>query len=193
MTVVDDRIEMADTSDERTLDMMFEWLEPTPEGFKVEIVAGNVYMSPQRDTHWRIILAVIRQLLAGYQENRLLSDVRIDYPGCLNGFASDVVALTQDAAKGEDGRWHYQDIEFVAEVISRSTGANDYGPKKATYATAGVPVYLIVDPYTGTWHLHTLPKGDEYRSVLSLDFGTAIDLTDTVVGLTLKTAAFPRD
>lgn len=31
MTVVDtDRIEMADSSDERTLDMMFEWLEPTP-------------------------------------------------------------------------------------------------------------------------------------------------------------------
>lgn len=50
-----------------------------------------------------------------------------------------------------------------------------------------------LDPYTGTWHLHTLPKGDEYRSVLSLDFGTAIDLTDTVVGLTLETAAFPRD
>ncbi|MEU5657227.1 Uma2 family endonuclease [Streptomyces sp. NPDC047737] len=193
MTVVDDRIEMADTSDERTLDMMFEWLEPTPEGFKVEIVEGNVYMSPQRDTHWRIILAVIRQLLSEYQENRLLSDVRIDYPGCLNGFASDVVALAQDAAKGEDGRWRYQDVEFVAEVISRSTGANDYGSKKATYATAGVPVYLIVDPYTGTWHLHTLPKDDEYRSVLSLDFGTPIDLTDTVVGLTLETSAFPRD
>ncbi len=46
MTVVDtDRIERADTSDERTLDMMFEWLEPTPEGFKVEIVEGNIYTS----------------------------------------------------------------------------------------------------------------------------------------------------
>ena len=37
---------MADISDVRTLDMMFEWLEPTPEGFKVEIVAGNVFVSP---------------------------------------------------------------------------------------------------------------------------------------------------
>ncbi|WP_443068537.1 hypothetical protein [Streptomyces sp. NBC_01267] len=42
MTVVDDRIEMAGTSDERTLDMMFEWLEPTPEGIRVEIVEGNI-------------------------------------------------------------------------------------------------------------------------------------------------------
>ncbi|WDG29595.1 Uma2 family endonuclease [Streptomyces sp. CA-278952] len=194
MTVVDtDRIDMADISDERTLDMMFEWLEPVPEGFKVEIVEGNVYMSPQRDTHWRIILGIIRQLLPRYQEDRLLSDVRIDFPGLLNGFASDVAALAAGAAKTADGRWRYQDIEFVAEVISRSTAANDYGSKKATYALAGVPVYLIVDPYTGTWHLHTLPKEDEYRSVLSLDFGTPVDLSSTVVGLVLATDAFPRD
>ncbi|WP_327116005.1 Uma2 family endonuclease [Streptomyces sp. NBC_01341] len=150
MTVVDDRIEMADTSDERTLDMMFEWLEPTPEGFKVEIVEGN-------------------------------------------SFACDVVALSEEASADAKGHWRYQDIEFVAEVISKDTAANDYGPKKATYATAGVPVYLIIDPYTGTWHLHTIPKDAEYRSVLSLDFGTPVDLTGTRVGLALRTDRFPRD
>ncbi|MFB6718409.1 MULTISPECIES: Uma2 family endonuclease [unclassified Streptomyces] len=194
MTVVDtDRIEMADNGDERTLDMMFEWLEPTPEGFKVEIVEGIIYMSPQRDIHWRIILALIRQLLSRYGEEQLTSDVRFDFPGRLNGLAPDVVALAEGAAHDAKGRYRYQDIEFVAEVISKDTAANDYGPKKATYATAGVPVYVIADPYTGTWHLHTLPKDDEYRSVLSLDFGTPIDLTDTVVGLTLQTDTFPRD
>ncbi|MEU2128232.1 Uma2 family endonuclease [Streptomyces sp. NPDC018352] len=194
MTVVEtDRIDMADSSDERTLDMMFEWLEPAPEGFKVEIVEGIIYMSPQRDTHWEVIFDIVEQLRARYPRKRLKSDVRIDFPGRLNGFASDVVALSEDAAKDSNGRWRYQDIEFVAEVISRDTAANDYGPKKATYATAGVPVYLVVDPYTGTWHLHTLPKEDEYRSVLSLDFGTPVDLTSTVVGLTLETGDFPRD
>ncbi|MER6104171.1 Uma2 family endonuclease [Streptomyces sp. NPDC001832] len=194
MTVVEtDRIEMADNSDERTLDMMFEWLEPTPEGFKVEIVEGNIYMSPQRDTHWEVIFDIVEQLRARYPRQRLKSDVRIDFPGRLNGFVSDVVALAEDATKDSKGRWRYQDIEFVAEVISKDTAANDYGAKKAAYATAGVPVYVIVDPYTGTWHLHTLPKNDEYRSVLSLDFGTPIDLTATLVGLTLETGEFPRD
>ncbi|MEV7115137.1 Uma2 family endonuclease [Streptomyces anulatus] len=194
MTVVDtDRIDMADTSDERTLDMMFEWLEPVPEGFKVEIVEGTVHMSPQRDTHWEITFGILEQLRTAYGRRQLKTDVRIDFPGLLNGFAPDVAAVTQDASKTADGRWRHQDIEFVAEVISKSTAANDYGPKKATYALAGVPVYLIVDPYTGTWHLHTLPKEDEYRSVLSLDFGTPVDLTSTVVGLVLTTDAFPRD
>lgn len=75
MTVVDtDRIDTADISDELTLDEMFEWLEPTPEGFKVEIVEGTVLMSPQRDTQWRIILAVIKQLLPRFAEDRPLSD-----------------------------------------------------------------------------------------------------------------------
>ncbi|MFF3782682.1 Uma2 family endonuclease [Streptomyces sp. NPDC001933] len=194
MTVVEtDRIDMADSSDERTLDMMFEWLDPAPEGFKVEIVEGIIYLSPQRDTHWEVIFDIVEQLRAGYPRKRLKSDVRIDFPGRLNGFASDVVALSEDASKDSNGRWRHQDIEFVAEVISKDTAANDYGSKKATYATAGVPVYLIVDPYTGTWHLHTLPKEDEYRSVLSLDFGTPVDLTSTVVGLTLETGDFPRD
>ncbi|MFH8756390.1 hypothetical protein [Streptomyces atroolivaceus] len=64
---------------------------------------------------------------------------------------------------------------------------------EATYATAGVPVDLIADPYTGTWHLHTIPKDDEYRSVVSLDFGTPVDLTGTVVGPTLETGDLPRD
>ncbi|SCD54239.1 hypothetical protein GA0115245_108415 [Streptomyces sp. di188] len=42
MTVLEDRIEMAESGDELTLDMMFEWLEkmPVPEGYKAEIVGG---------------------------------------------------------------------------------------------------------------------------------------------------------
>ncbi|WP_406453230.1 Uma2 family endonuclease [Streptomyces sp. NBC_00876] len=85
-----------------------------------------------------------------------------------------------------------KETKSVAEVISKETAANDYGSKPATYATAGVPVYAIVDPYTGKWHLHTLPKDDEYRGLPSFDFGTPTDLTATVVGLTLETGGFPR-
>lgn len=53
-------------------------------------------------------------------------------------------------------------------------------------------MYLIVDPYTGTWHLHTLPQDGGYRGTLSLDFGEETDLTGTVVGPVLKTDEFPR-
>jgi hypothetical protein len=43
MTVLEDRIAMAEVSGELTLDVMFEWLEkmPIPEGIRVEIVGGE--------------------------------------------------------------------------------------------------------------------------------------------------------
>ncbi|MEV1079410.1 Uma2 family endonuclease [Streptomyces sp. NPDC050211] len=195
MTVLDDRIEMAESSGELTLDTMFEWLEkmPVPEGYKTEIVGGHIFMSPQRDTHWDIIADIYDQLRTKYPRKRVKSDVRIDYPGHLNGFATDVTALAEDAQKDDKGRWQYKDVEFVAEVISKDTAANDYGPKKTAYALAEVPVYLIVNPYTAEWHLHTLPKDGEYHGEVSFSFDDEIDLTGTVVGLVLKTDEFPRD
>ncbi|MPY55402.1 Uma2 family endonuclease [Streptomyces acidicola] len=193
MTVLEDRVVMAETSDERTLDMMFEWLEPTPEGFKVEIIQGAIYMSPQRDNHWDIIADIYDQLRQKYPRKRVKSDVRIDYPGRLNGFASDVTALKEGAVPNDKGLWRCEHVEFIAEVISKDTAANDYGPKLEAYAAAGVPVYLIVDPYTGECHLHTRPKGSEYRASLTLDFGDEVNLTQTPVGIKLSTDEFPRE
>ncbi|MFF4475801.1 Uma2 family endonuclease [Streptomyces sp. CY1] len=189
-----DRIEMADSSDELTLDAMFEALEkmPVPEGIKVEIVEGNIFMSPQRDT-WDITLDVVEQLRTQYARKRVKSDVRIDYPGYLNGFATDVTLIAEGAVKNSKGQWRHQDVEFVAEVISKRTGANDYGPKKSAYATAEVPVYLIIDPYTGRCHLFTEPKDGAYINERTVPFGGEVDLTNTVVDLTLKTDEFPRD
>ncbi|WP_436842512.1 Uma2 family endonuclease [Streptomyces niveus] len=137
---------MADKGYGLTLDRMFEWLEqlPVPGGYKAEIVGGNVFMSPQQDVHWQTIADIFEQLRAsGYARSRVKSDVRLDFPGHLNGFACDAVALSGEAVKNAKGLWDYEDIELVAEVISKSTALNDYGPKKAAYATAGVPVYLV--------------------------------------------------
>ncbi|WP_369156496.1 Uma2 family endonuclease [Streptomyces sp. R02] len=194
MTVLEDRIEMAESGDELTLDMMFEWLEkmPVPEGYKAEIVGGHVFMTPERDTHWDIIADIYDQMRTKYPRRRLKSDVRIDYPGHLNAFVSDVTLLAEGAAQNSKGRWRCEDVVLIAEVVSRKTADNDYGPKKDAYAAAGVPVYLIVDPYSGEWHLHTLPKDGKYHGSVCFDFGIEIDLTRTVVGLVLKTDDFPR-
>ncbi|MEU5094033.1 Uma2 family endonuclease [Streptomyces sp. NPDC020996] len=195
MTVLEDRIEMAEERGELTPDVMFESLEkmPIPEGTKVEIVGGDIFMSPQRQTRWEIVFSILEQLRARYPIKRLASDVRIDFPGRLNGFACDVAALAERSVKDDNGRWRHQDVEFVAEVICKDTAANDYGPKKLAYAVAGVPVYLIVDPYQGKCRLHTQPKEGEYVSELSITFGADVDMTTTHLGLVLRTDGFPRD
>jgi len=194
MTVLEDRIEMADESGELTLDTLFESLErTTPEGYKLEIVEGAIFMSPQRDTHWEIILDIVEQLRTKYPRRRVKSDVRIDYPGHLNGFATDVTLVAEGAEKDSKGLWRCQDVEFVAEVISKGTAPNDYGPKKTAYANAEVPVYLIADPYLGKCHVYTQPKDGDYIAETTVAFGADVDMTTTLLGLTLKTDEFPRD
>ncbi|MGW2599352.1 Uma2 family endonuclease [Streptomyces klenkii] len=76
---------------------------------------------------------------------------------------------------------------------SEGTADNDYGKKMAAYAAGEIPVYLIAAPYTGRCHLHTLPKDGEYWGKLTIEFGKPIDLTDTILGMTLETDRFPRD
>ncbi|EST37817.1 hypothetical protein N566_10850 [Streptomycetaceae bacterium MP113-05] len=199
MTVeLTDRIEMA-VSDDLSLDELFELLErmPVPEGYKAEIVEGTVHMSPQRDAHWEIIRRIVRALEDRFgMDTKVKSDVRIDFPESSNGFAPDVAKLKDSAVKGHaDGRrgWLHEDLEFIAEVISRGTAPNDYGPKLEAYANAEVPVYLIADPYKATCTVLTHPKDGEYRSRLTARFGEVLDLSGTVVGLELPTADFPRE
>ncbi|MEV4431524.1 Uma2 family endonuclease [Streptomyces sp. NPDC049555] len=193
MTIVlTDRTEMAG---EQSFDDMFELLyEIVPEGYKGEIVEGAVHMSPQRDTHWVIIQSVLLQLVTHFGEDAIIRcDVRLDLPGYRNGFAPDLFKLSDGAEKDDKGKWRYQDVEFVFEVISRETADSDYGKKKAAYAAGEIPVYVIADPYTGQCHVYTVPKDGEFRAYRKLDFGDPIDLSDTPLGLTLSTAKFPRD
>ena len=186
---------MAEITNEQALDKMFEALEREPflEGYKIEIVEGAVYMTPQRANHWDITAGIYDQLRTKYPRQRVLSDVRIDYPGNLNGLCSDVALLAEKAERTKQGGFQCEDVEFVAEVISRSTGHNDYGPKKAAYATADVAVYLIVDPYQGKCHAYTQPKDGDYHVETTVDFGAEVDLTSTFLGLALDTSDFSRD
>jgi Uma2 family endonuclease len=196
MTVeLTDRIEMAD-SGEPSLDELFEMLErmPVPEGFKAEIVEGGIFMSTQRGTHWDIIENLLLQLKDRFgRRSKTKSDVRFDFPGYHNGFAPDLVKLVDTAQVDDEGRWRCEDVEFVAEVISRATAHNDYGPKKQAYALAGVPVYLIADPYAGKCHAYGHPEGDRYESELTVKFGEEIDLAPLGLDLKIATEDFPRD
>ncbi|MFC5719070.1 Uma2 family endonuclease [Streptomyces gamaensis] len=179
--------------DERlSLDTLFHWLErmPVPGGHKVEVVEGAVHFWPQRDNHWDLTIAVYEQLRTRYPRRRLLSDVRVDFPGHLNGFCPDVVLLKDGAARG---RLRYQDVLFVAEVITKNTARNDYGPKKDAYAAAGVPVYLVVDPYAAHCTVHAEPHNGSYCVWPAIGFGDPVDLTGTAVGLAIDTGDFEQE
>ncbi|MFI6768341.1 Uma2 family endonuclease [Streptomyces sp. NPDC050355] len=193
--IASDGIEMAEpTENQRRLDELFEWLETAPEGYRIEIVGGEIFMSPQRNVHWQTIRQILRALEDRFGMDVLVtSDVRVDFPGQENGFCPDVAKFADGAKEDGEGRWHYQDIEFIAEVVSKGTAPNDYGPKKAIYAEAEIPVYVIADPYAGRCRVFTDPQDGDYKGDITVPYGDPIDLTATVVGLTISTAEFPRD
>jgi Uma2 family endonuclease len=193
MTVLEDRIEMAKSDDTSALDTLFEQMF-VPEGFKAEVVEGAVFMVPQRSVHWMTIRRIIQALDDRFGRDAVVfSDVRIDFPGHQNGFCPDVAKLRAGARQDSTGHWRYQDVEFIAEVISKGTAVNDYGPKKTAYALAEVPVYLVVDPYLGRSRLFTQPKDGDYVSDASIAYGGDVDMTTTPLNLTLRTDEFPRD
>lgn len=118
-----DRIAMADVDTQR-LDEWFERLErmPVPEGFRVEIVGGNVFITPQRDTHWGIILRIVRAVEDRFgMDVNVLSDVRIDFPGHQNGFCPDVALLKDSAQKDATG--HPKDGDY-AETLKVDFGTD---------------------------------------------------------------------
>ncbi|MFC5721409.1 Uma2 family endonuclease [Streptomyces gamaensis] len=186
---------MAD-SDEPSPDEMFELLyEIVPQVYRGELVEGRITMSPKSGARSAIIEDVRGQMLErfGRKGNRFPMDVGLDLPGGGNVFCPDLFKPAAGAKPDKKGKWRYQDVEFVLEVVSRGTARNDYGVKKDTYAVAEIAVYVIADPYTGKCHVYTLPKDGEYHGYSTIDFGEPIDLTDTVLGMTLETDEFPRE
>lgn len=151
-------------------------------------------MVRQRAVHWEIILEIARTLDGAFGgDAQILSDVRIDFPGKENAFCPDVAKLCDSAQPEGEEHWRHQDVEFVAEVVTRGTERNDYGPKKTAYALAGVPVYLIADPYQRRCHLYTEPEDGDYARELTVAFGVELDLKETPLGITLPTDRFPSD
>ena len=82
----------------KQLDAMFATVEETgtPEGYRWQIVEGQVVMSPQLALDSRLIFCLVGSIedLIGRRSFRVLSDVRADFPGYLNGFAPDVMLVS---------------------------------------------------------------------------------------------------
>ena len=84
--------------------------------------------------------------------------------------------------------------ELVVEVTSRKNARHDRVSKPAAYASAGIPLYLLVDrwaPEGPTATLYGEPQGDVYRSLAVAKFGEPL----TVPGpfdVVIDTGEFPE-
>ncbi|WP_063890326.1 Uma2 family endonuclease [Streptomyces aurantiacus] len=176
-------------SEVEELHKALRWRSWARLGCRTQIVEGSAIIAPERPNHSRTIRDLAAQLGVGPRRKSGVRAFRIALPEQEHVFLPDVVRYRA----GATSPWSHQDIEFVAEVVSKATTYMDYGPKLTAYATLKIPLYLVVDPSTARCHLYSAPEGGDYARRLTAAFGEVIRPSDNPLGLTLKTDKFPRD
>ena len=149
-----------------------------PEGYRVEIIEGQIVMSPAPQVkHAHIVKliakAVDQALPDGFEvyENVTLEDPEGER--CI----PDLGAWPEKFLDAERLAVLPGDkCAFVLEVTSPRQENRDY-TKAAAYARCDIPVYLLVDRKKRVCVVHTEPRGSVYTTVHTAAFGEPLVLT----------------
>ncbi|GJF28522.1 hypothetical protein KNE206_12220 [Kitasatospora sp. NE20-6] len=181
MTAVDDRVSA-----------IYESLD-VPEGFKAELIRGEIVMmaGPDRVHNW-IIESIQDQIPRARWHRGQTQDIAI--PGEVSEPQPDLVVYERGAVDGPGRLVPAAALALVVEVVSRTSGDRDHRTKREMYAAGSIPAYLIVDPVQGQCTLLTEPADEnvkglpDYLSARTSRFGAAVPLD--VLGITLDTSDF---
>ncbi|KMS84218.1 MULTISPECIES: Uma2 family endonuclease [Streptomyces] len=185
-------------SDQNWDDLVRYWEEMEwPEGSKVEIIEGIITVSPAPAFRHNVIAARIQRRLYSVipEDWEIFQTLAIAVPSRLGMLIPDLVVAPVPEHTESDSHIPAALAELVVEVTSRSNAGHDRVGKPAAYATAGIPLYLLVDrwaPGGPTATLYGEPKGDVYRVLKAVKFGDLIELPEPF-GLTIDTSEFPVD
>ncbi|QKW02238.1 Uma2 family endonuclease [Streptomyces sp. NA02536] len=168
-----------------------EW----PEGSKVEIIEGIITVSPAPAYRHNVIAARIQRRLYSVipEDWEIFQTLAIAVPSRLGMLIPDLVVAPVRDHTESDSHIPAALAELVVEVTSKSNARHDRVSKPAAYATAGIPLYLLVDrwaPDGPTATLYGEPEGDVYRPLATAKFGEPLKLP-APFGLVIDTSEFP--
>jgi Uma2 family endonuclease len=170
-----------------------EW----PEGSKVEIIEGIVTVSPAPESRHNVIAARIQRRLYSVipEDWEIFQTLAVAVPSRLGMLIPDLVVAPVRECAEAGSHIPAALAELVVEVTSPSNAGHDRVTKPAAYATAGIPLYLLVDrwaPGGPTVTLYGEPKGDVYRVLSAVKFGDPISLPEPF-DVTIDTGEFPAE
>ncbi|MFE0772951.1 Uma2 family endonuclease [Streptomyces sp. NPDC058861] len=184
-----------------------------PEGARVELIEGEICVSPLGDGQHAETVAELRDRLTD-RGKRLSCHTGIGLRG--PGTSPEPIGPGgPDGSDGSDGRagpadsrllpdlvlaprgsfknelvWQSPDpVLLVAEVTSSSTASRDRVQKIRAYARAGIPLYLLIDREAGEAVVCSGPEGDDYDHKSVHKLGTPVPIP-APLGFTLDTAEF---
>ncbi|MEI5102035.1 Uma2 family endonuclease [Streptomyces sp. PmtG] len=155
-------------------------------GYRVEIIGGQLLVTPSADmAHARVLSRLKRPFAAAGLdggETEVLEAVGLWLPTGTEDYAiPDLVVVDADAEKHYIENNCYDPVAFrlVVEVTSSNYQA-DLRTKVAAYAEAKIPVYVIVDRKHQRLHVLTDPSADGYASHQVHAPGQTITLPDSI-------------
>ena len=185
-----------------------------PEGFRAEIIEGDIVVSPAaRFAHNWFALSVIEAMTRAADADPAFRWVAIPNTGVgepeARGWIPDVVVMDRsravEALAVDEGVLDPSDMAMAVEVTSPSNADHDREPgpqhrrrngnrimtKWTDYASTGVEYYLLVDrdPRVARATLYFDPNREtsRYESAIAWDFGEPIVLPEPF-GVTIDTA-----
>jgi Uma2 family endonuclease len=126
-------------------------------------------MPPHQDLS-RILANFIDECLSRRPDLRVFLDVDVVLPRGRSVVAPDIVVVDGAQVDTERGPMETTPLLMV-EVLSPSNASVDTGPKRDSYAVAGVPEYWIVDPQTCAVAMHVEPLGGVYKQPAANEAG----------------------
>ncbi|MCT2594465.1 Uma2 family endonuclease [Streptomyces sp. N2-109] len=154
-----------------------------PEGSKVEIIEGIVTVAPPPANAHNITADAVQELLyqAKPADCGVFQTQGVTIPGKAGLYIPDLLVMPRVVLAASHNTAPAEEALLVVEITSPSNANHDRISKAHGYARAGVPLYLLLDPWhTGkpTATLFGEPEGGTYRVLQSVEYGGVLTLPE---------------
>lgn len=167
------------SADNAVEDAFFAASAAVPEGRRLELIAGQIHMSPMADGHHAEIVCLLSDQIYDHRRDlRLYRGIGLELPGTgpKDRVIPDLVAAPARSFHRQFV-WHRPyPVGLVAEVTSKSTADNDRVEKLNGYARAEIPVYVLVDREAGITAVYSEPQDGKYGRSEQVRLGKKIML-----------------
>ncbi|MFE6690072.1 Uma2 family endonuclease [Streptomyces sp. NPDC057743] len=169
-------------TNEKTLLDGFFALE-TPEGFKAELIEGEIVVTPPPDNnHERFFSRIVKQVLSKSRTDMDVSGNKgiVLSPGGLypkNYVIPDATFVPIDADLFRlPGHWIPSDAVALVVEVTSSKPYRDRVIKRDAYARANIPLYLLIDREKSMVTLFSEPSDGDYMGNITVPFGKPLPL-----------------
>lgn len=157
----------------------------TPEGFRAELIEGDIVVTPPPDgdheDYIDVILTQVKQrsrTSMQFSGNKGLKlPARSDCPR--NHLIPDATFAPTSLRlfRGAESWMPCDGVAMTVEVTS-ARPRSDRETKRRCYAQGGIPLYLLVDRDKSSVTLFSEPENGDYRQSCTLPFGKAVALPE---------------